>query len=42
MNTLETTVGTPPAEFFAMVLPTIDSPISMEEVLTESARAISG
>lgn len=30
---LRTTVGTPPAEFFAMVLPTINNPVSMEEII---------
>ena len=30
---LETTVGTPPAEFFAIILPRIDNPVSMEEIL---------
>ena len=30
---LRTTVGTPPAEFFAMILPTIDTLVSMEEIL---------
>ncbi|MCX6345062.1 MAG: HAD family phosphatase [Armatimonadetes bacterium] len=30
---LAATVGTPPAEFFAAILPTIENPISMDEIL---------